>query len=56
MENKGMWVTVSLEDGMIFEGTVVNESPWGLYFNVGGQETRLWLVPWGQIIRVVYKP
>lgn len=54
--NNGKWATVSLADGMIFEGTVVNEAPWGLYFNVGGQEDRLWLVPWEQIVRVIYKP
>ena len=55
MDNKGKWATLSIADGMIFEGVVVNEAAWGLYFNVGGQEDRLWLVPWSQVVRIVYK-
>lgn len=54
-ENKGRWASVSLEDGMIFEGTVAKEAPYGLYLRIGGQETRLSLFPWQRITRVVYK-
>lgn len=55
LENKNKWVSVSLADGMIFEGTVEAEMPYGLYLHIGGQEERLSLFPWHQITRVVYK-
>lgn len=56
LDNKGSWATVSLKDGMIFEGTIAKEAAWGLYFRIGGKDERLWLVPWSEVTRVVYKP
>ena len=53
--NKNKWVTVSLEDGMIYEGTVECEMPYGIYIHIGGREERLSLFPWHTVLRVVYK-
>jgi hypothetical protein len=50
------WVSVLMVDGMVFEGTVVEEASYGLFMNIGGQEGRLSLFPWHTISRVVYKP
>jgi len=53
--NKNKWATVTLEDGMIYEGTIELEAPYGLYFHIMGNEDRLSLWPWHCITRVVYK-
>lgn len=55
VDNKNRWVTLSLLDGMIFEGTIEEEATYGLYLRIGGNEDRLSLWPWHQISRVVYK-
>lgn len=55
MVAKNTWVSVSLSDGMIFEGTVESEMPYGIYIHIGGQEDRLSLFPWHIVNRVVYK-
>ena len=55
MDNKGKWVSLSIEDGMIFEGTIEAEAPYGIYIHIGGDESRLSLFPWHKVARVVYK-
>ena len=55
VDNKNRWVSLTLEDGMIFEGTIAEEASYGLYLRIGGNEDRLSLWPWHQISRVVYK-
>lgn len=55
MDNKNRWISISLKDGMIFEGTVEVEAPYGIYIHIGGQEERLSLFPWHMVTRVVYK-
>jgi hypothetical protein len=54
MSNQGKWVSVSLGDGMIFQGTVKEEAAHGIYLHIGGTESRLSLFPWHTVIRVVY--
>lgn len=49
------WVSVSISDGMIFEGTVESEVPYGIYIHIGGDQSRLSLFPWHMVTRVVYK-
>lgn len=51
----GLWAVVSLRDGLIFEGIVINEAPHGIYLSIGGNEDRLSLLPWTEVTRVVYK-
>lgn len=53
--NKNKWASVSLEDGMIFEGTIESEMPYGVYLHIGGDEYRLSLFPWHAVSRIVYK-
>jgi len=53
--NQYKWVSVSLVDGMIYEGTIEAEVAYGLYLYVGGQESRLTLFPWHTISRVIFK-
>ena len=55
MDNINRWVSVSMLDGMFFEGEVAFEAPYGLYLRIGGDQNRLSLFPWHQIARVVYK-
>lgn len=55
MDNKNRWVSVSISDGMIFEGTIEAEMPYGIYLHIGGDESRLSLFPWHMVTRVVYK-
>lgn len=55
MDNQNRWASVTLLDGMIYEGTIEKEAPYGLYFHIGGQEERLSLWPWHVISRVVYR-
>lgn len=55
LDNTHMWVTVSLVDGMIYEGTVTNEAPYGIYLCIGGNEDRLTLFPWHAVSRIIYK-
>lgn len=56
MENsKNRWATVSLLDGMIFEGIVEAEFPHGIYLHIGGDQFRLSLFPWHTVARVIYK-
>lgn len=55
MSNKNSWVSVTLLDGMIYEGTVEEEMPYGLYIHIGGNQDRLSLFPWHTVSRVVYK-
>ena len=54
-ENKGKWISLSLKDGMIFEGTVEEEMPYGIYIHIGGDESRLSMFPWHTVARVVYR-
>lgn len=54
-ENKYRWVSLSISDGMIYEGTIEQEMPYGIYIHIGGQEDRLSLFPWHMVTRVVYK-
>jgi len=51
----GLWAVVSLKDGLVYEGTIVNEAPFGLYLSIGGDENRLYLFPWDKIEKVIYK-
>jgi hypothetical protein len=51
----GLWAVMSLKDGMVFEGIVINEAPHGIYLSIGGNQDRLSLFPWHQVSRVVYK-
>jgi len=53
--NKDKWATVTLTDGMIYEGTIEEEAPYGLYFHIGGNEDRLCMWPWQNVVRVLYK-
>lgn len=55
MDNTNRWISVSMTDGMIFEGTVVSEAPYGLYMLIGGQEGRLSLFPWHQVARISFR-
>ena len=55
MDNTNRWISVSMTDGMIFEGTVVSEAPHGLYMLIGGQEGRLSLFPWHQVARISFR-
>lgn len=55
MDNSRKWATVSLEDGMIFEGIIEVEAPYGVYFHIAGDENRLCLWPWHVISRITYK-
>jgi hypothetical protein len=55
MTTENMWAVVTMEDGMIYEGIVKHEAPYGLYFLIGGSQDRLNLFPWHRIIRVLYK-
>ena len=55
MDNKNKWATVSLEDGMIYEGTIEEETSYGIYFHIGGSVDRLSLWPWHNVTRVLYK-
>tara|TARA_B110000503_G_scaffold82258_1_gene125565 strand:- start:3480 stop:3656 length:177 start_codon:yes stop_codon:yes gene_type:complete len=54
MNNVGKWVSVSISDGLIFEGTVEDETTYGIYINIGGNPTRLSMFPWQNVLRVVY--
>jgi hypothetical protein len=49
------WVVVNMLDGMIFEGMVKEETSYGLYMYIGGDESRLSLFPWHVVSRVIYK-
>lgn len=49
------WVVVNMLDGMIFEGVVKEETSYGLYLLVGGDESRLSFFPWHVVNRVVYR-
>jgi hypothetical protein len=51
----GMWATVVLEDGLVFEGVVQNELSQGVYLAIGGDPSRLSMFPWGRVTRVSYK-
>lgn len=55
MDNKNKWATVSLEDGMIYEGIIEEETSYGIYFHIGGNVDRLSLWPWHNVTRVLYK-
>jgi len=55
MDNSRRWATVTLIDGMIYEGTIEYEAAYGLYFHIGGNEDRLCMWPWQNIVRVTYK-
>jgi len=44
-----------MTDGMVFEGIVASEVPYGIYLHIGGNSDRLSLFPWHAISRVVYK-
>lgn len=52
---RGMWAVVSLKDGMVFEGTIEDERPYGVYLHIGGDDNRLSLFPWHRVDRIVYK-
>lgn len=52
---KNMWITLSLIDGMVFEGTIKKETSYGIYMHIGGSEERLSLFPWHVVSRVVYR-
>lgn len=49
------WVIVTMLDGMIFEGMTKEETSYGIYMYIGGDESRLSLFPWHVVNRVVYK-
>lgn len=51
----GLWAAVALSDGLVYEGIVVSEAPFGLYLSVGGDNNRLNLFPWDKIEKVTYK-
>jgi hypothetical protein len=51
----GMWATIVLEDGLVFEGVIQNELTHGVYLAIGGDQGRLTLFPWGRVTRVSYK-
>lgn len=52
---QGMWATVMLKDGLIYEGTIEDERPYGVYLHIGGDEDRLSLFPWHVVTKIVYK-
>lgn len=54
-QNVGKWISLSLKDGMIFEGVVQAEMPYGIYIHIGGDESRLSMFPWHTVSRVIYK-
>ncbi len=54
-DTKGLWASVVLSDGTIFDGIVAGEVPHGIYLIIGGDPNRMSLFPWGGINRVVYK-
>lgn len=51
----GSWASVSMTDGLIFEGMIKAETGFGLYLMIGGNEDRVSLFPWHVVSRVVYK-
>lgn len=53
--NNNRWASVMMTDGMVFEGIVASEVPYGIYLHIGGNSDRLSLFPWHAISRVVYK-
>lgn len=55
MDNQNRWASVSTSDGLIFEGTVEAEMPYGIYIYIGGDSNRLNLFPWNVVSRVTYK-
>ena len=55
MANENKWVSLSITDGMIYEGTVEAEMPYGIYIHIGGDESRLSMFPWHMVSRVIYR-
>ena len=55
MVNNSKWVSLSLIDGVVYEGTVEEEMPYGIYIHIGGDSSRLSMFPWHVVSRVVYK-
>ena len=53
---KHRWVSVSLVDGLIYEGQVMGHASYGLYVIISGDNNRLNLFPWHTINKVFYKP
>jgi hypothetical protein len=53
--NMGMWATVIVSDFPAYEGTVVSETQYGIYLYIGGDQNRLTLFPWHNVVRVSYK-
>lgn len=49
------WASVLMVDGMVFEGIVEMEAPYGIYLVIGGTPGRLSMFPWHAVARVVYK-
>ena len=55
MNNVGKWVSVApSSESIIYEGTVAEETSYGIYIYIGGDMSRLSLLPWHTISRVVY--
>lgn len=55
IDTTGCWASVGLLDGLVFEGTVSQETSYGIYIHIGGDDSRLSLFPWGVVSRVSYR-
>jgi hypothetical protein len=52
---EGVWISLILTDGLVYEGTVAQETIYGIYIHIGGDSNRLSLFPWHMVSKVVYK-
>lgn len=52
--NKNEWVSVSTNDGMIYEGTVESEVAYGIYVQLNGVKENLLLLTWDTVEKVEY--
>jgi|TARA_B110000977_G_scaffold200985_1_gene293482 hypothetical protein len=51
----GMWASVVLKDGNIFEGIIEDERLYGVYLLIGGDTDRLSMFTWTNVTRIVYR-
>lgn len=50
-----LWASVSLTDGLVYEGRIINEAPHGVYLSIGDDRDRLTMFPWDKIEKITYK-
>ena len=53
--NKTKWVSVSTNDGMIYEGTVESEASYGIYLHLDGNKKKLILITWDSVEEIIRK-